>query len=235
MKVNFFAEGLQHFFSLFYPDLCLICATKKPIPREILCLSCQHKLPKTGFHLDPENAFMERFWGRIPIQSAAALFHFIKGGKTQQLIHQLKYNHKPEVGRRLGQLYGKQLKDSPLFQGIDVIVPVPLHPRKRHQRGYNQSETFAQGLSASMGLPWHAHSLQRRTYTQTQTHKGRIQRMNNVLEAFQLQQRKVLRGKHILLVDDVVTTGATLEACGIRLLEVEGVKLSLATIGFASW
>lgn len=234
MNLNAIAEGLQHCFSLFYPELCLICARKKPAQGEMLCFTCQHKLPQTSFHLDPENAFMERFWGRLPIQAAAALYHFVKGGRTQQLVHQLKYNNKPVVGQRLGELYGKQLKHSPLFQDLDLIVPVPLHPKKRHQRGYNQSETFAQGLSASMGLPWLAHALERRSFTQTQTQKGRLQRMNNVLEAFHLGQEKALRGKHILLVDDVITTGATLEACGMRLLEVEGVTLSLATIGFAS-
>lgn len=234
MNFNAIADGLQHCFALFYPELCLVCVQKKPSRGEILCFSCQHKLPQTRFHLDSENAFMERFWGRLPIKAAAALYHFIKGGRTQQLIHQLKYNNKPIVGQRLGEIYGQQLKRSTLFQPLDFIVPVPLHPKKRHQRGYNQSETFAQGLSASMGIPALPHALERRTFTETQTQKSRLQRMNNVLEAFQLRHEKTLQNKHVLLVDDVVTTGATLEACGIRLLEVEGVTLSLATIGFAS-
>ena len=234
MNPNAFTAGLEHCFSLFYPKLCLVCGTKKPSKGEILCLTCQHKLPATGFHLDPENPFMERFWGRLPLQAAASLFHFIKGGRAQQLIHQLKYNDKPEVGTRFGQLYGKQLRDSPLFQGIDLIIPVPLHPRRKHKRGYNQSETFARGLSDSMGVPSLSNILERRSFTQTQTRKTRIERMNNVLEAFQLRREKVVQGKHVLLVDDVITTGATLEACGMRLLEAEGVQLSLATIGFAS-
>ncbi|MBX2878164.1 MAG: ComF family protein [Saprospiraceae bacterium] len=227
-------EGLEHCFSLFYPQLCLVCERKKPARGEILCFTCQHKLPKTDFHLDPDNALMERFWGRLPLQAAASLFYFIKGGRTQQLIHQLKYNNKPAVGRQLGQSYGSLLKDSPLFQEIDCIIPVPLHRRKQHLRGYNQSETFAQGLSTSMGKPYYSHTLERRNFTQTQTRKSRIERMNNVQEAFQLKTGKALRGKHVLLVDDVITTGATLEACGMQLLTVKDLTLSLATIGFAS-
>ncbi|NRB53029.1 MAG: ComF family protein [Saprospiraceae bacterium] len=227
-------EGLEHCFSLFYPNLCLVCESKKPTRGEIICFSCQHKLPKTDFHLDPENALIERFWGRLPLHAATSLFYFIKGGRAQQLIHQLKYNHKPAVGMRFGQTYGSILKDSPLFQSVDCIIPVPLHPRKQHQRGYNQSETFARGLSMSMGKPHYPHALERLTFTQTQTRKNRIERMNNVMEAFRLRSGKALEGKHVLLVDDVVTTGATLEACGMQLLSVENLTLSLATIGFAS-
>lgn len=227
-------EGLEHCFSLFYPKLCLVCERKKPARGEILCFACQHKLPKTDFHLDPENALMQRFWGRLPLQAAASLFYFIKGGRAQQLIHQLKYNHKPAVGIQLGQSFGNHLKNSPLFQRIDYIVPVPLHPKKQHQRGYNQSETFAQGLSSSMGIPCFAHALERGNFTQSQTRKGRMERMKNVMEAFKLKDGKTLRGKHVLLVDDVITTGATLEACGIQLLAVNDLTLSVATIGFAS-
>ncbi len=227
-------EGLEHCFSLFYPKLCLVCESKKPARGELLCFTCQHKLPKTDFHLDRDNALMERFWGRLPLQAAAALFYFIKGGRAQQLIHQLKYNNKPTVGIQLGQTYGKQLKISPLFQEIDCIIPVPLHPRKQHQRGYNQSEAFAQGLSSSMKKPYYAQALQRRSFTQTQTRKGRLERMNNVMEAFSVKNGKTLQGKHVLLVDDVVTTGATLEACGMQLLTVKDLTLSVATIGFAS-
>lgn len=227
-------EGLEHCFSLFYPQLCLVCESKKPARREILCFTCQHKLPKTDFHLDPNNALMERFWGRLPLHAAASLFYFIKGGRAQQLIHQLKYNNKPAVGIRFGQSYGSQLKNSPLFQQIDCIIPVPLHPRKQHQRGYNQSETFAKGLSGSMSKPYFPLALERRSFTQTQTRKGRIERMNNVMEAFRLKNAKALQGKHVLLVDDVVTTGATLEACGMQLLTIKDLQLSIATIGFAS-
>lgn len=234
MYLHAILEGLEHCFSLFYPNLCLVCERKKPVRGEILCFACQHKLPKTDFHLDPENALMQRFWGRLPLQAAASLFYFIKGGRAQQLIHQLKYNNKPVVGMRFGQTYGSLLKDSPLFQRIDCIIPVPLHPRKQHQRGYNQSETFAQGLSMSLGKPYYPQALERRSFTQTQTRKSRRERMDNVMEAFRLKNDKALQAKHVLLVDDVITTGATLEACGTQLLTVKDLSLSLATIGFAS-
>ncbi len=228
-------ESLQHCFSLFYPRLCLVCGTKAPPKKEIMCLSCQHKLPQTLFHLEKENPLAERFWGRLPLTAATALYHFSKGGRTQQLIHQLKYNNKPIVGKQLGQYYGKQLMSHPVFSTVDCIVPVPLHPRKQHRRGYNQSAEFAAGLSHSMGIPALHKVLKRDTFTDTQTHKSRQERMDNVFTAFALDQPAPVKGKHILLVDDVVTTGATLEACGAQLLRVEGVQLSLATIGFAAF
>lgn len=228
-------ESIQHCFSLFYPKLCLVCGTQSPPKKEIICLSCQHKLPQTFFHLEKENPLAERFWGRLPLKAAAALYHFSKGGRTQQLIHQLKYNNKPIVGKQLGQYYGKQLISNPIFGTIDCIVPVPLHPRKQHRRGYNQSAEFAAGLSQGMSIPSFDKALQRRTFTDTQTQKSRQERMDNVFTAFALHQPALIKGKHVLLVDDVVTTGATLEACGAQLLQVEGVQLSLATIGFAAY
>lgn len=228
-------EGFKHCFALFYPNLCLACGLSSPPKKEIICLSCQNKLPKTFFHLDKDNPFAERFWGRLPIWAAGALYHFSKGGRTQQLIHQLKYNNKPDIGRQLGQYYGQELAQSDLFRSIDVIVPVPLHPRKKHQRGYNQSDAFAQGLSIGLGKPWLKDGLGRLAFTHTQTQKSRAERMENVMTAFEVRKAKQLAHRHILLVDDVITTGATLEACGLQLLALEDTHLSLATIGFAGY
>lgn len=228
------ASLLNRLLDLFFPNLCLACSRHMPPKQEILCLFCQYKLPLTDYHLLAENPFTERFWGRLPLQNGTSLYHFEKGGRVQRLIHQLKYHHQPEIAYRLGQLHGQSLTSSPYFSGIDLIVPVPLHPKKQHQRGYNQSDYYARGLADSMELPWSAKVLVRKTHTQTQTQKSRLERFDNVGAVFELNQPEKVKGCHILLVDDVITTGATLEACGVALLEGEMVRLSMATIGFAS-
>lgn len=224
---------VDDFVSLFYPRLCLACGNGLPPRQDSICISCQYYLPKTNFHKLLENPFTERFWGRIPLCAGAALYHFNKSGRTQRLIHHLKYDHKPNVGIRLGQLYGRQLLDSKHFRSIDLIVPVPLHPRKEKMRGYNQSAVFAKGLSQVMEIPWQKNILVRKVMTTTQTKKSRMERFQNVQDAFSLQEEKTIRNKHILLVDDVLTTGATLEACAKNLLKVSGVKVSMITIGIA--
>lgn len=218
---------------LFYPNLCLACGKNLPPREDAICLSCQYKLPKTGFHLLPENPFTERFWGRVNIQAGAALYHFSKGGRTQSLIHNLKYEGKREIGVKLGRIYGQQLREAPGFRDAALILPVPLHPRKERQRGYNQSAAFAQGLSASMGIPWLKDGLIRREHTTSQTRKSRLERFDNVSEVFLAPHPQKLEGRHVLLVDDVITTGATLEACAIKILELPGTKVSMATIAIA--
>lgn len=219
--------------ALLYPNLCLACSENPPTPSEVICLSCQLKLPKTNFHLEKENPFTERFWGRMPLESGAALYHFVKGGRVQELLHQLKYEGKPEVGIKLGEWYGRHLLESPFFKTVDVIVPVPLHPRKERLRGYNQAAMLAQGIAETMQKPWLKDGLVRQVFTETQTQKSRAERLENVSEVFAVGNPKKLAGKHVLLVDDVMTTGATMEACGMKILAVPGTKLSMATIAIA--
>lgn len=233
MKAQF--RFLDDFFSLFYPNLCLVCDANLPPNQESICLPCQYRLPKTDFHLHKENAFSERFWGRLPLESGAAFYKFNKGGRTQHLIHRLKYENKQAVGIRMGQLYGSKLRESPFFSAIDLILPVPLHARRYHERGYNQSELFARGLSEAMEVPYLSDGLVRSLHTTTQTHKTRLERVRNVAEAFAVKTKEMLEGRHVLLVDDVITTGATLEACGQRILEVAGTRLSMATIAIADY
>lgn len=181
----------------------------------------------------PENALTERFWGRLPLVSGAAMYFFIKGGRTQQLIHNLKYKRKKQIGTEVGKMYGLLLKETHPFQSVDIIIPVPLHPKKQRKRGFNQSALFAAGLAESMHIEWSEKYLKRKSFTETQTKKSRQERMDNVLSQFEACYKHELRGKHILLVDDVITTGATMEACGLQLLEIEGLQLSLAAIAMA--
>ena len=142
------------FLSLFYPQLCLSCSNNITPDKDAICISCQVKLPKTGFHLEKENSFTDRFWGRINLESGASFYHFSKGGNVQNLIHNLKYKGRSEVGVKLGNLYGKALKRSSLYKNVDLIIPIALHPKKELKRGYNQSHMFAKGLSESMEIDW---------------------------------------------------------------------------------
>ena len=225
---------IHDFVGLFYPNLCVACGQNLPPFDDLLCLKCQFELPETKYHQQPENAFVERFWGRVPIESGAALYYYNKGSRVQHLIHLLKYQNKPEIGYKLGLLYGKQLRQAENYTTIEAVVPVPLHPKKAHARGYNQAEQFSRGLAESMEIIHLPKALRRKSFTVTQTKKSRIERLENVLSAFEVVQHKKIANKHILLVDDVMTTGATLEACTLKLQEVEEVKISLATIAIAS-
>ena len=227
------SDALNDLLGLFYPRLCYACNQNLPADHsEPICLTCAYKLPKTDHHLHSENAFTDRLWGRLEIQAAAAFFQFVKDGRVQRLLYQLKYNGKRDLGLFIGQRYGDVLKVSALFSAVDAIVPVPLHPRKEKIRGYNQAALFAEGLGKAMNKPV-IHALKRVVFTQTQTQMSRSERQINVGSAFELAPQLDLYGKHILLVDDVVTTGATLEACGIQLLQIENLRLSMAAIAIA--
>ena len=211
----------------------MICQKNQALSNQSFCFSCQQKLSFTHFHTIEENAFTDRFWGRIPLQAGAALFFLHKDGLVQELIYRLKYNDRPKIGIQLGRLYGNILKNYAVFATADCIVPVPLHPTRKRKRGYNQSTQFAIGLSVAMKIPYEDRILKRIIATTTQTHKSRLERFENVLSAFVVSQPSLAQYKHLLLVDDVLTTGATMEACATRLLEVEGVKISMATIAIA--
>jgi ComF family protein len=190
-------------------------------------------LPVTDFHLHADNPVSQLFWGRVPVHHAASYFYFHKGSRVQHLIHQLKYKGREDIGVYIGRQYGRLLQDSPLFGDVSAIIPVPLHPKKLRKRGYNQSEAFARGLARSMVANVDVYSLIRKEVTDTQTRKSRFKRWENVSEVFDLPDPSSLEGKHVLLVDDVVTTGATLESCIQTLLKPANVKVSIATIACA--
>ncbi len=217
---------------LVFPHLCYACAQKNIYKKDLFCVRCQHHLPESDQHLQQDNIFTRRFWGLIPIVGGAALYLYRKGGLVQHIIHQFKYQGKKEIGLRLGEYYGSKLLHSTHFQTIDAIVPVPLHKTKQRWRGYNQSEQFAYGLSNSMNKPA-VNLLIRVKNTATQTKKDVLDRHENVEKIFQFApNRMVPPGAHILLVDDVLTTGATLEACA-KVLIAQHYKVSMATVAIA--
>ncbi|RLD18345.1 MAG: ComF family protein [Bacteroidetes bacterium] len=187
-------------------------------------------LPSTNYHLIADNPFERHFWGRVRIEAGAALYYFVPEGRAQTLLHNIKYRRRSDYAIRVGQIYGQQLTASPRFHDISAIIPVPLHWQKLRKRGFNQSKAFAIGLSESMGVPLDHDTLIRKRSTSTQTRKSRSERILNMADAFGLKNVAHLEGKSVLLVDDVLTTGATLEACTQKLLEIPGLNVSLATI-----
>ena len=225
---------LNDFISLIYPNLCAACGDVLLKNEITICTSCLFHLPKTNYHKYKDNPVSKTFWGRINIESAASIYYFTKSGNVQNMIHELKYKGNKKIGFYLGKMYGNELKHSDIFNNIDVIIPVPLHPKKEKKRGFNQSKIFADGLSISMNKPVDTISLIRTYSSESQTRKSRFNRWENVKEIFSIQHHENLINKNILLVDDVITTGATIEACGSLLLEIEGVKLFVVSIAVAS-
>ena len=192
-----------------------------------------YHLPCTNFHRDPQNKMARQLWGRFPFEQAIAFVYFQKGNRVQNLMHQLKYNKRPEVGIRMGELYARQLIRTEGWKKADLIIPIPLHPLKRKKRGYNQSEQISRGMASVMNLPLSTQHLVRIGNTETQTKKSRYARYENLKDAFMINDASELVQKHIILVDDVMTTGATVEACSIELLKIEGLKVSICTIAYA--
>lgn len=223
---------LNDFFNLIFPKICFACNGVLLKHEKIICTSCQYSLPKTNYHLDKENPLTKVFWGRVDVQNASSYYFFKKKGRVQNLLHHLKYKGAKEVGERIGELYGFDLLKSNWIESIDYIIPVPLHPKKQKKRGYNQSEYFARGLSKSTKKNLETTVLYRNKHSDTQTKKSRFNRWENVSKIFSIKDSEQIKGKHILLVDDVVTTGATLEACINALLKID-CKVSIVTIASA--
>ena len=230
MKIPGFIDD---FISLLYPRVCAACGNSLFKHEEIICTYCLYHLPKTNYHLMTDSPLDKVFWGRAQLANTAALYTFQKKSKVQHLIHQLKYKGRMDVGIHLGKILGADLAKADAFQDVTRVIPVPLHPEKQRKRGYNQSEQFAIGLARAMNIEMDATSFIRTVDTSTQTRKSRFARWENVKEIFKVTNPEAIARQHILLVDDVITTGATLESAAHILLEVEGVKLSVACIGYA--
>ena len=220
----------KDFIDLIFPRNCPLCKQALFDFEPCLCTICQGMLPRANFHLHPfDNELTSKLQGLMPVHRVMAFLRFTKKGKSQALLHLLKYKNKPELGEELGRLYGLSLLEKGFAGFWDVLVAVPLHPLKKQRRGYNQSECFARGLSKVLGIPYRE-LLVRRKFTSTQTNKSRLERLENVDDVFALNQGQVTQGLRILLVDDILTTGATLCACAQTLLQGGAKHVDLATI-----
>ena len=219
---------------LFYPHNCLGCGSDIIKKENFLCLECINNLPHTGFARQANNPVEKLFWGRMPVTAGMSEFYFSKDSIVQNLIHEFKYRANMKAGLYLGKLIGKSLLQSGRFAGIDVLVPLPLFAQKEFKRGYNQSAILCTGISQIMNIPVLTKNISRTVPTETQTKKSRIQRWENVEKSFSVLEPANIEGKHILLVDDVITTGATLEACGAEILKITDTTLSIATLAMAT-
>lgn len=223
----------KHLVNLFFPRVCAACGNILLEGEDTVCTTCRFLLPKTGFELHSDNTMAQMFYGQMPFNAVMAEFFFSKTGKVQHLIHGLKYHQCRENGIFLGQEIGKSLLKAPDYQEISCIIPIPLHPKKEKIRGYNQSHVIAEGISEIMNIPIAEKCLVRSVFTDTQTKKSREDRWQNVKDIFEVKNPEKLKGKHVLLVDDVLTTGATLMSAGKALMKVEGIKISVATAACA--
>lgn len=224
--------ALHDFSYLFFPHNCLGCGTDVLGRDAILCLPCLSNLPVTGFIQQPGNPVEKIFYGRVNIQQAGAAFYFTKQSVMQNLVFALKYKGNREAGLYLGRLLGQQIVESGRFDTVDAIVPLPLNPKRERQRGYNQAAIIAEGMQTEWNRPVLTQAVARKQYTQTQTHKGRVERSESMQNVFEVRDAAALQDKHILLVDDVVTTGASLEHCALPMLQVPGVTVSIATVAY---
>jgi ComF family protein len=219
--------------NLLYPDLCIICNENLVRGESIICMKCLLEMPRTNYHLQIDNPVEKRFWGKVPVYRATSYFHFYKGSPFQKLLHELKYRNNKEVGKVIGAYAAADLLSAPDFCSVDYIVPVPLHPKKYAKRGYNQSEWIAKGLAEVLKKPIDTTHLIRIRENTTQTKKNIFERYKNTSGIFIINDKTVYRKKHILLVDDVLTTGSTLEACMTALMETESISISVFTLAIA--
>jgi ComF family protein len=226
-------KWFKHFLDIIYPRSCEACGDTLLGGENLICTNCMIDLPRTNSHIQKLDKVSNRFWGKIPVTDTITFMKFSKKGKVQKLLHELKYRNKPEVGKLLGKLYGVDLKAIGFEKKIDLIIGVPLHPTKQIQRGYNQADCIAEGLSDVLNVPYETNIVKRQTHTDTQTKKSRIERFQNVENIFEVVDAEKIKGKRIAIVDDVLTTGSTLESLGITLLNAEAKEISIVTIAAA--
>ena len=232
--MNLFKEIKESVLHLVFPHVCEGCGSDGLDENNMLCLRCMSALPETAFHLHSNNPIEKLFWGRLPVTHATAQYYYTKESMVQRIMHAFKYRGNKELGLYLGNLMGRQLKESNRYLNIDALVPLPLFPSKERARGFNQSAVLCEGIAMQLLKPVWKDVLIRTSFTETQTKKNRIDRWKNMEGRFELINKEKLEGKHILLVDDIITTGATLEACGRKLLTANNIQLSIATLCFSS-
>ncbi len=218
------------FTTLFFPEYCAACNRSLVKGEESICFYCEMKLPRTTMHDERDNPLERLFWGRSDIEAATSFLKMPKRGMVHQMIHELKYRNNKNVGVRLGKLFGNDLLKSATMNQFDVMIPVPLHPKRLYTRGYNQSDCIVEGLHQTMGGIASCDNLVRIQYNESQTRMGRYERWKNVETIFSVKDPGQLEGKRVLLIDDVITTGSTIEACANVLTQITGVRLCIATL-----
>ena len=223
----------QSLINLFFPPVCAGCHSFLLSNESVICTHCRHNLPLSQHHLNPENEAFKKFYGRIPVEYASAMLYFHKKGIVQEMIHNLKYKGQQEIGTLLGNWYADDLKNIALFQSIDAIIPVPLHKRKERERGYNQLTNFGNALSKELGIGYNSKLLVRKSYSKTQSKKSFLNRSEGIETVFDVVFSDKDYNKHFLLIDDVITTGSTLEACSRALLKIPGAKISIVCMAMA--
>ncbi|MCM0246592.1 ComF family protein [Bacteroides fragilis] len=222
------------FWSLLFPRCCVVCGSPLSRGEECLCICCNINLPRTGFHLRKDNPVECLFWGRIPgLKRASSFLFYRKGSDFRRILHLLKYGGYKELGEVMGRYMAAELSSGGFFDGVDMIIPVPLHRKKQKLRGYNQSEWIARGIASVTGIPLCAECMIREKNTETQTRKSTFERWENVEGIFRLCDTVHFEGKHVLLVDDVLTTGATTVACASAFARVSGIRISVLTLAVA--
>ena len=219
--------------NLFFPKVCSGCSSFLVSNENVICTVCRHDLPLTNHHLNSENDAFKKFYGRIPVVHTSALFYFHKKGIVQELIHNLKYKGHEEIGGILGKWYAEDLKNIDLLKSVDEIIPVPLHPKKLKERGYNQVTAFGEALSSSLNIDYNDSLLIRNVYSKTQSKKNLLGRTEGIETIFDVSFTEKDHNKHFLLIDDVITTGSTLEACSRALLKIPGAKISVVCMAMA--
>lgn len=231
----FIIKGIvSDFLNLFLPRKCQHCGINLHDFEQCVCKNCLYNLPKTNFYKQHDNPVSQVFWGRVNLEYAFAHYYFAKGSAVQELIHKIKYQNEKELAYELGKEIGYDLIESPIKNSIDTMAPVPLHPLKEKKRGYNQSDWIARGIADVLQINYDKELLKRKVYTSTQTKKSKEQRWQNVKDAFVVNNIDQVKNKSIVIVDDVLTTGATLEACAAKLLEIDGTKVSIIALAFAA-
>ena len=223
----------QTLINLFFPPVCSGCHSFLLSNENVICTLCRHNIPLTNHHLNRENETFKKFYGRIPVEHSSALLYFHKKGIVQELIHNLKYKGQEEIGTVLGEWYAEDLKNSTLINSVDKIIPVPLHKRKLRERGYNQVTNFGLALSKNLNIPYESDILVRNVYSKTQSKKSLLNRSDGIDTIFDVVFTEKDHNKHFLLIDDVITTGSTLEACSHALLKIPGAKISIICMAMA--
>ena len=224
---------VKNLLNLFFPKVCYACNNLLADRETYVCTDCRHNLPVTNYHFSNNETVQKALYGRVKLENATALLQFQKKGMVQHLLHGLKYKGYEDIGVFLGKWLGEELKAIEVYSNIDAVIPVPLHKKKLRKRGYNQVEKFGQEIAQALNVPYIDNVLVKTTSTKTQVFKERIARWNNNNEVFSITNISTIANKHILLVDDIITTGATIEVCSNELLKADNVKISLATMAIA--